>query len=90
MGEDWIILGYVIIVLSLSAIPLLLLFGWSIALCLKEMKEILIQRRNEYMENIRGIINGTTDTTICISGTTGLANATTTDRNEEVFSSEVV
>ena len=103
MIDDWVTI-YVIIVLSISAIPLLLLFCWSIALCLEEMKEIRIHRRDVYMENVRGIISGTTGLasginselrrdTICISGTTGLAelaNATAKSHIKDDFSSEVV
>ena len=57
MDYDWVTI-YVIVVLSISAIPLVLLVGWSIALCLEEMKNVRILRRNEYEANVRSIITG--------------------------------
>ena len=57
MDYDWVTI-YVIVVLSISAIPLVLLVGWSVALCLEEMKKIRILRRNEYEANVRSIVTG--------------------------------
>ena len=57
MENDWVTI-YVIVVLSISAVPLVLLVGWSIALCLEEMKNVRILRRNEYEANVRAIVTG--------------------------------
>ena len=58
MDNDWVTI-YVIVVLSISAVPLMLLVGWSIALCFEQMKNLRILRRNEYEANVRCIITGT-------------------------------
>ena len=58
MDEDWVT-TYVIVVIIIAAIPLALLMAWSIALCLVEIKQLHIERRHMYQENIRTIFGGT-------------------------------
>ena len=59
MNEDWVTI-YVTSVLIIAAIPLAILMAWSIALCWVEIKQLQIERRQKYQENIRTIVGGTT------------------------------
>ena len=58
MNDDWVTI-YVIVVLSIAAVPIMALMFWSFFLCLEEIKDIRIQRRNTFHDNLRSIIGGT-------------------------------
>ena len=58
MNDDWVTI-YVIVLLSITSVPIIILMFWSFFLCLEEMKDIRIQRRNTFHDNLRSIIGGT-------------------------------
>ena len=87
MNDDWVTI-YVIVVLSIAAIPIFLLIAWSIALCLLEIKQLQVARRHKYQENLRTIISGTTKVAGATTKTCqieDITNETTGTSNTESF-----